>query len=492
MASDKNDQRKSAYNNIIRGAAWSFAMRWGVRLIGLVNTLILARLLTPQDFGIVALAGVVNAFLWSFMELGIVSLLIREEKIDRKFCDTAWTLQVLQGVFLAILLFIVSKPASLYFDEPLLVAVIHMYSIAALVHGTSSIGLILFRRELEFSKDFSFKIYARLIRFTIVVTLAILIRNYWALVIGALIASVLDVILSYVMHNYRPRLCLEHSRKFLRFGLSIIPLQIAKTLNNRIDILITGRMFNTKTIGLYNVANELGMLFTQEVILPLGRGLLPNLARIKNSPELLREVYANLFAVIALISLPAGVGVSLIAQDLVPVLLGPQWTEAVPLLMWLSLSGALGSILVSMGGQVQIVTGHEHIAAILSWVRLLTLVISIIVFSNLWGIEGVAIGVFVSTLVLQPIYALQLKRSVGIPVSELIALAWRPLIASIIMFVTLKYYSPALDNMTHLPRLLVNVGIGFTLYSTSLTILWFISGRPESIELMLIRKCFKY
>jgi lipopolysaccharide exporter len=467
-------------------------MRWGKRLIGLVSTLILARLLTPEDFGIVALAGLVSAFLRSFMELGIAGLLIREEEIDRKFCDTAWTLQVLQGLFLAILLFIVSKPASLYFDEPLLATVIHMYCVTAIVSGTSNIGLILFRRELEFSKDFSFHIYARLLRFTVVVTLAILIRNYWALVIGALVASVFEVILSYFMHNYRPRLCFEHWRKFLRFSLSIIPMHIAKMLNNKIDILVIGGTFNTQTIGLYSVAKELGALFTQEVILPLGRGLLPNLAQIRRSPELLKEVYANFFSMIVLISLPAGLGVSLVAQDLVPVLLGQQWTEAVPLLAWLSVSGALACILFATGGQVQIVTGHEHIAAILSWVRFLTLLISVSVFSNLWGVEGAAIGVFVSTLILQPIYALQLKRSVGISVGDLIVLAWRPLIASIIMFVTLKYYSPMLENMTHVPRLIVNVVIGFILYCTSLAILWFISGRPESIELMLIRKCIRY
>jgi lipopolysaccharide exporter len=490
MTSDENLQRKSAYSNIVRGAAWSFAMRWGIKLIGLVNTLILARLLTPQDFGIVALAGVLLAFLGSFMELGIASLLIREKEIDRTFCDTAWTLQVLQGLFLAILLFIASKPASLYFDEPLLVTVIHMYCIAALVGGTTNIGMVLFRRDLEFSKDFSYRIYTRLLRFTVVVTLAILIRNYWALVIGVLVGSVFDVILSYFMHKYRPRLCFKHSRKFLRFGLSIIPMQIAKTLNNRIDILIIGGMFSTKTLGLYNVANELGMLFTQEVILPLGRGLLPNLARIRHSPELMKEVYTNLIALIVLISLPAGVGVSFVAQDLVPVILGQQWTEAVPLLMWLSLSGALAAILLSMGGQVQIVTGHEHIAAILSWVRFFTLLISVIVFANLWGIEGVAIGVFVSTLVLLPIYALQLKRPVGISVRDLIVVAWRPLIASIIMFATLEYFSPILKDMAHFSRLIVNVGIGVILYTTSLAILWFISGRPESIEFMLIRKCF--
>lgn len=486
----KDETRSTAYKNMVMGAAWSFAMRWGLKLIGLVSTLILARLLTPYDFGIVALAGIVFAFLESFMTMGIASLLIRESKITSEFRDTAWTLQMLQGIFLAVILYFLAGPASLYFDEPAIVNVIYMYCISAVVGGTESLGAILNRRDLKFSRDFSFHIYKRLIRFAVVVTLAIVIRNFWALVIGQLVATVLNVMLSYLFHEYRPGLCLKYWRKYLRFARSIIPLNIAKILGNKIDLLIVGESFGTATVGFYNVASQLGALFTREVILPISRGLLPNLAKVKSSPELLKEVYGHLINMVCLIALPMGLGLCSVSGDLVPVLLGEQWTEAIPLLGWLSLSGAFASILFTLGGQVQIVTGHEHVSAILAWVKVFTLAVSVNIFSSFWGVEGAAIGVFVSTVVLIPVYALQLNRPVGISIIEFCSLSWRPLFASTVMFVLLEQHDVWLAGFSHLSSLIIKVGSGFFIYCAALGLLWLLAGRPQSVEVILIGKLY--
>jgi len=115
----------AVYRRIFSSSVWVFLMRWGIRSIGLVNTIILARLLTPEDFGIVAMSALLVGFLSGFMEFGAESLLIREPEATREHCNTAWTIRICQGTAMALLLSAMATPAAAFFNEPRLAAVIH-------------------------------------------------------------------------------------------------------------------------------------------------------------------------------------------------------------------------------------------------------------------------------------------------------------------------------------------------------------------------------
>jgi lipopolysaccharide exporter len=241
----------------------------------------------------------------------------------------------------------------------------------------------------------------------------------------------------------------------------------------------------TSTLGLYSVAADLAVLFTKELVLPLGRGMLPSLAKVKTQPELLKEVYGNTIALTALILLPAGFGLSSLAENLIPVILGSQWIDAIPLLVWLSLYGAMAGILHTLGGQVQVVTGHEHIAAMLSWIRVLLLLVFVTLFSNLWGVQGAAAGALLSTLVALPIVASQLKKSVGIGFRDLGLISWRPLVASILMFFSLRHLDIQSVVQNDYSALAFKCLTGLFIYSVSVFVLWSLSGRPDGIERIL-------
>ena len=160
----------SIYQQMARGSAWAVGMRWCLRGIGLVSTIILARILSPADFGIVAMNAIVVGFLDLLSETGVAAFLIRESRVTHELCNTGWTMQLLQNAFIAIGLVLVGPLGAWYFHEPRLVGFMQVTALASLIGGGMNIGMVLVRKELDFARDFRFSVYSRL--FTLVATIA--------------------------------------------------------------------------------------------------------------------------------------------------------------------------------------------------------------------------------------------------------------------------------------------------------------------------------
>ena len=162
----------------LNGALWMIAMRWMMRLFGLVSTIILARLLTPTDFGIVALAlivvGLLEVLSWTALDLA----LIQKQETTREHYDTAWTMQILQGLFIALLLSVLSPYAAHYFDEPALTNVVYLLALKVFIYGFQNIAVVDFRKDLNFSREFNFHLYKKAFTFLFVVSLAFILKNH--------------------------------------------------------------------------------------------------------------------------------------------------------------------------------------------------------------------------------------------------------------------------------------------------------------------------
>ena len=275
----------SIYKHMVRGAAWTATMRWVVRFIGFINIIILARILVPEDFGLVAMGAIVIGFINGFTEFGTQQLLIREQNISREHIDTAWTVKIIHGAVVALFLVILAPFAATYFNEPRVVTVINFLALSALISGTGNIGITLARKELNFALDFRCSVYKRLALFIVTLVLALILQNYWALVYGRVVGSVIGVVISYLMHPYRPKLCVKKIRVYFNFSLSIIPQRFAQFLNEKADSVVVGGMAGTALLGVYNIAADLSKMLTTEIATPLGRGLFPAYAKLNHDPK---------------------------------------------------------------------------------------------------------------------------------------------------------------------------------------------------------------
>ena len=199
---------KSIRTSMAKGAVWMVTFKTLERSLGLISMLVLARVLTPADFGLVAMATSLIALLELFSAFGLDTALIQHANAQRVHYDTAWTLNVLAGCTIALVMLALAWPASQFYREPRLTAVIAALSFGAAVQGCENVGVVAFRKEMRFDREFRFLLTKKILAFCTTVPLALWLHNYWALVAGTIMGRVGGVTLSYILHPFRPRLSL--------------------------------------------------------------------------------------------------------------------------------------------------------------------------------------------------------------------------------------------------------------------------------------------
>ena len=172
--------------SVARSALITVAMRWTARLIGFVSTLILARLLAPEDFGVIAMASLVIGLADVFFELGVNVALIQNKAPSQEHYDTAWTLRIIQTTLAAIIVVIAAPLAATYFNDPRVTLVVQVMAVSLMLSGLENIGVVTFQKEMQFGREFQFLFCKRIVGFIVTIAAAWFIRSYWALVIGAL------------------------------------------------------------------------------------------------------------------------------------------------------------------------------------------------------------------------------------------------------------------------------------------------------------------
>ena len=475
---------------IASGIFWAVLMRWSIKFIGLINTVILARLLLPEDFGLVAMAMLIIGLIEELSTLNIALLLIRGKGIDRSHSDTAWTVGILQGFLLAGLLVIFAPFAASYFGDERVVDVVYVLAILKVVTGFKNVGVIIARKELDFTFDYKFMVYTRVSIFFTVLGFALVTRDYWAIVWGSLIGEIISVLLSYTMHSYRPRWCTTHIVDYFRFAIPMIPMAIAKMLNAKFDVIVVGGRSGTATMGIYNVANELASIMTVELIMPAARGLFPNYALLAKSRKEFMTVYIKAVAAAATVCIPICIGVWLTADEIVYVLLGEKWMETAEYVKWLVFFGAATSIITLMAEQPLIALGMERWVNVLMWLRLAILVGCVLLGYHLWDIKGIAIGMAVSGAINLPIITLIISRLMKFSVIDVLRGVVRPGLAGVVMFFVIEPTSMLLQaNEVHrFIQLLCMVSLGVIVYVASLFVVWRLAGKPDGLESFAIEK----
>lgn len=470
---------------IARGSAWLVGARWSLRAIGLVNTIILARLLRPADFGIVAMAMVMIGFIRIFAETGQALAVIRHANPTSEHFDTAWTMSVCAGVIVTLILLATAPLAGWYFHEPRVVPVVRILALAPLIEGFTNIGAVAgFRKELAFDKEFCFFVVRKLSVVVVAVAMALMLRSYWAMVAGAVCGMALTVAASYWLHPYRPRFCLTKLRELWSFSAWTQLAEIGSYFGYQTDQIVVGGLAGALPMGNYNVASDFATAATGELILPVCRAMFPVYARLLHDPARLARSYLDILAFTAIIGLSTGVGVAVVAPDMVAVVLGPKWTAAAPLIPWLAVGGSALS-LVWAASQMVSVTGHARLNAISNWMLLALLVPATVGAGLGWGVVGIAAARSVASVLFLPIMFYALMRVIPVTARQIAACLWRPTLASLAMAAAVLLSGTGAITPVAL-RLACNVGLGAAVFTAALLALWVLAGRPEGAERMAV------
>lgn len=463
------------------------AARWTERVIGFVSVLVLARFLTPVDFGLVALAMVVVGLVDLVLDIGVNIQLIRNQNATRDDYDTAWTIRVIEGVLATVVIVALSWLAGDYFKDDRVTVILWIVAPLPTIGALANIGLIDFQKNLEFGREFHYRLTRRLVGFAVTITAALLLRTYWALVIGVMTTSVAGTLLSYAFHAYRPRWSLKQARRMISVSVWLILRSIGAYLSSQIDRFVLGRSSPAEIVGAYKLADDLSVLPTTDLLAPVGRALFPTFAQDHDHPDRVRHTYLLALAVSTLLVIPTGLGLSLVADLVVPTLLGSQWLAAIPLLQILALSSTITAFghaslnLLLAGGRFPSLTliSYGQIAAFLALVLIGP-------FDQ--TAPQVAIARLTATaLATLCLTAMVLSQHPQIRIRDYVKAGWRPIVGAIGMALVLEWLALPSQHPL-LVQLVVKAGVGATVYGSIVMLLWILAGRPAGAERYLLEK----
>jgi len=468
-------------SHMLRGSAWMIGLRWAVRLIGVISTVVLARLLTPDDFGVVAIAMIVVGMFEMLSDTGQGAAIIRHRDPTRDHYDTAWTIYVGVGFAIGAAIFLIAPLTSVYFHDERSVLVMQCLSVRAVLSGLENIGVLDFKRDLQFGSVFGYTFYARVFSFVVTISLAFLLRNYWALVAGILSGQLARTVLSYAMHPYRPRLSIAKMSDIFSFSIWIFIRSIGTYLQRQVDAIAVGGAAGTATMGRYTVAKDLAASPTEEIVAPMVTVLFPVMAKYSHDLMQLRELYLRAVGWSWIIGVSTGLGLWLVAPDLVPLVLGSKWISITPFIGWLAVETGIAS-LSTAAYTILDVRGLPHLGARMQWLRLAMLGLAMFPVAYLTGdlLTIVIVRLIVTVLVI-PSLLVVAGRSIEVGVKDYVAAMWRASAAGAVMAVAVLSLNQ-LIQISGPVRLGSDVIVGAGVYVGTLMILWVTSGRPVSAE----------
>ena len=471
--------------SIARGAAWMVLFKMVERSLGLVSTLILVRVLTPADFGIVAMALSFIAMAELLSAFGFDIALIHNQQASEQHYHTAWTCNLGLGLLITTVMVAAAQPVATFYGRPEVFWVVVALAFGATLTGLENIGVVAFRKELQFRREFMFLLSKKLAAVLITVPLAFWLRSYWALVIGTLSSRLLSSLFSYAVHPFRPRLSLVHVRDLMIFSRWMLVSNVVIFLKERSTDFVVGSMQGPRALGLYNVSNELSQLPMTELAAPINRALIPSFARIQGDRARVNDAFGNAIGWLAVTIIPAAAGICAVAPHLVPVLLGAQWLDAVPLMQVLAIAGGLSALHSPICALI-IATGQPGRVAACHGFFVVILLIALVTLVPRWASLGAAWAVLCAATIATPAYLLQLRRSVGFSPFALVRVVARPLLASILMVLAIQLLVPPPEHVSNVLGnvllLLGAVALGVVAYIGALALVWFVSGRPNGVE----------
>src|SRR5205814_1645659 len=193
----------------------------------------------------------------------------------------------------------------------------------------------------DFSTDFRYQVILKILGVVTVIALAFWLRSYWALALSQPVNALANVATSYAIHAYRPRFCLQRWRRFVSFSANIGISNLARFISNKADVFIVGSIGTPGEMGVYNVAGELSSMPSRELTSSVGRALFPALAKLKHASQDFLAAFLQVMESVAVLCVPIGVGLWVVADDLVHVVLGARWEGAEQLMHILAIYGTL-------------------------------------------------------------------------------------------------------------------------------------------------------
>ncbi len=409
-----------------RGVLWTVAERiWG-RLLGFALLAVLARLLTPENFGLIALALAVLAFAEIGAGQGLAEALIQApEEDDARQCTAFW-INLAGGVCLCAGVAALAVPLASWLGQPHLRPVVQALALSLVLASAGAVPQALLRKRLAFRTLALQDVASSFAGGAAAIALALAGFGVWSLVAQTLVAAAVWALLPWFSISWRPRpaFSLQRARELWAFGASVVGTRLANFAARRADDLIVGLALGTAALGFYSLAYRVVLALSWIVLGPLSAVAFPVLARVSDNRERLAGAYGFLVFGSCAVAFPAFAGASLYAPELTRLLYGPGWEPVGDLLRILALIGFVHGIAYHVDAAL-FAAGKSRTVLILKTTNATAGVIAFLMAAP-WGLEAVAMAFVIRGALMTPFFLRVLRRATGMAAGTSLRAAFEP------------------------------------------------------------------
>ncbi|MBW4700121.1 MAG: lipopolysaccharide biosynthesis protein [Aphanocapsa lilacina HA4352-LM1] len=417
----------------ITGVGWSAVQNFGSQFLSLWVYLVLARILGPETFGLVALASVFVAFVQVFQEQGFTEAIVQRPALDRAHLDTAFWTNATIGLVLTLFGIAVSGPVAALFGEPRLGAILAWLAPSLLIGSLSAVQQAVLTREFAFRTLAARQLVATLAGGAVGLAMALSGFGVWSLVAQQLANQAIGLAILWFASPWRPGLQISkaHLRELFGFGINVTGFNLSNFFNRRAVDFLIGYFLGPVALGYYSIAMRILTVMIQLLTTTTTQVAMPTFSQLQQQPERLRSAFYTVTQFTSLVSFPAFLGVAALAPELVTVVFGSQWQASVPVLQILALLGLQQSVLF-FNSTVLVAMGKP------AWrlgINLLNAVCGLVAFAFAvhWGIVAVAAAYTLRVYLLSPVTIWAVDRLIRIELVTYLNQFIPPLIGSLAM-----------------------------------------------------------
>jgi O-antigen/teichoic acid export membrane protein len=446
------------------GILWVGMSQLSTQFIRFIIVIILARLLSPEDFGVVALAEIFLGFISTINELGFSAAIVQRKEIDGIHLSTSFWTSVSTGIILFIIATLASPFVADFFQEDLVQPIVIVASLAFIIGSFGVVHRALLEKNLDFKKVTIPEVCAAIVSGVVSIFLAINGYGAWSLVFGGLSGGFISVVIIWKMLAWRPslRFSFTHFKELFDFGGRVMGSRLLNYISQNVDYLVVGKLLGTAALGYYSFAYHLMTFPLHRISQNITKVIFPAFSTIQDDNERLRKGYLEVVRYISLITFPMLAGMFVVAPEFVTVVYGAKWAPMIVPLQILCLAGALKSVGTAVGS-IFLSKGRADIQ--FKWNILTAIVLPIaVILGAQYGIAGVAAAVTVMTISLFPIIQWITNNLIHLSMFTYFKAIYPAMIGSITLIIFVELYQKINLGLPAIGILISSILIGILVY----------------------------
>ncbi len=476
-------------NKALHGVMWTYLAYYGGKFLVFVSTIVLARLLGKEDFGVAAFALTAMSFLEVAADLGVGPALIYHRD-EPGAADTAFWLGMILSVVLFAVTWLLAPFFGSFFHDPRAVPVVQVLAFSFPLTGLGNIHDVLLRKEMSFQRKFLPDISRSAGKGVVSIILALAGFGTWSLIIGQLAGTALGTIALWIVHPWRPsfRFAMDMSRALLKYGVNIVVVDALGMVLSNTDYLLVGRYLGAAALGVYTNAFRIPDLLIMQFCALISKVIFPLYSKLRDDSSALTRGFLTTTRYVALVTVPLSLGTLLVARPLILLVFGAKWEEAVPVLQAISIYSLMLSLAYNAGDAYK-AQGRPEILTRISLLRILVLIPGLYwAASQAKSIEIVGWTHAVVAFIFGLITLVVASRLLHAPLKELLSALRPAILAGAIMSLAVWAVMMGLQSSGEWVQLVSAVATGGIVFTLALWVL----ERPTVVQIAeILREALK-